>query len=309
MASPEQPTPLASIDPETRIGAVALSVADLRRSLGFYTDALGFDVLRQTEGEAVLGVGATPLLLLTEQPGALPWMVDAMTGLYHFAILLPTRADLGRWLRHFVSRNYPPPGQGDHVVSEALYLRDPDGHGIEVYADRPRESWRWVEGQVQMGGGPVDVRGLFAEAERAGRPWSGLPAGTTIGHVHLQVGDVAEAEAFYQGVLGFDVVARMPTALFVSAGGYHHHLGLNTWHSKGAAPAPADTATLRYFTLALPSDQARAAVLDRIGRAGLRPRESGGVVALEDPWHNTVVLHTGAAPDADDASRLLSKGA
>src|SRR5919197_606310 len=137
MTQLERAEPAVSIDPATQIGAVALSVARLDRSLAFYGDA--------------------PLLLLREQPGALPWMIDRMTGLYHFAILLPTRVDLGRWLRHYVTTPYPPPGQGDHVVSEALYLRDPDGHGIEMYADRPRETWTWVDGQVRMGGGPVDV--------------------------------------------------------------------------------------------------------------------------------------------------------
>jgi catechol 2,3-dioxygenase len=309
MASVEPSAPELSIDPGTRIGAVALTVADMPRSLGFYTDALGFGVLRQGRGEATLGVGESPLLHLTEQPGALPWMVDGMTGLYHVAVLLPTRADLGAWLRHFVGRNYPPPGQGDHVVSEALYLRDPDGHGIEVYADRPREGWRWVDGQVQMGGGPVDVRGLFAEAERAGRRWSGLPHGTTLGHVHLQIGDVAEAEAFYHGVLGFDVVARMPTALFVSAGRYHHHIGLNTWHSQGAPPAPSDTARLRYVTLALPDEAARAAVLERLDRAGLRPRQAGEAAAVEDPWRNTLLLHVGAVPEPAALAPLLPAGA
>jgi catechol 2,3-dioxygenase len=307
VASVERSTPEAPIDPGTRIGAVSLSVADLARSVGFYRQALGFELLRSTPGGAVLGVGTAPLLLLTEQPGALPWMVDGVTGLYHFAVLMPTRADLGRWLRHYVGLAFPPPGQGDHVVSEALYLRDPDGHGVEVYADRPREDWRWVDGQVQMGGGPVDVRGLFAEAERDGRPWSGMPPDATIGHVHLQVGDVAEAEAFYHGRLGFEVVARLPDARFLSAGGYHHHIGLNSWHSQGAGRAPADTAKLAYFTLALPSEAAYAATIERLGRAGLRPREAAGAAAIEDPWRNTILLHSGPPPEPGTAASLLPR--
>jgi catechol 2,3-dioxygenase len=280
-------------------------VASLERSLAFYTDAMGFQLLQRSGGEAVLGAGGTPLLLLHEQPDALPWLVDEMTGLYHYAILVPTRADLGRWLRHFISLGYPPPGQGDHIVSEALYLRDPDGHGIEVYRDRPRAGWHWRDGHVVMGTGPVDVRGLFAEAAAEGSPWSGLPAGTVLGHVHLQVGDIGEAKRFYHDILGFDVVASMPTALFVSAGGYHHHLGLNTWHSKGAAPAPADTASLRFYSIALPSDAARAAVVERVKAAGIRVQEDGSATVVQDPWHNTIVLHTGVLTDA---GRSISDG-
>jgi catechol 2,3-dioxygenase len=295
-----------SIDPATQVGLVALTVADLERSLAFYTRALGLAELRRDGREVVLGAGGVPLLLLREQPGALPWMVDAMTGLYHFAVLVPTRVDLGRWLRHYIGQPYPPPGQGDHVVSEALYLRDPDGHGIEVYADRPRETWTWSDGRVKMGGGPVDVRGLLAEAERAGRPWAGMPAGTTIGHVHLQVGDVAEAEAFYHRVLGFDVVAGGETALFVSAGGYHHHLGLNSWHSRGASPAPADTASLRFYSIALPSEEARAAVLARLEAAGRTGRQVDGATIIEDPWDHAIVLEVASPPDAERAARLAA---
>jgi catechol 2,3-dioxygenase len=280
-----------SIAPETQVGVVALTVADLQRSLAYYTTALGFAVLQQTGADVTLGVAGTPLLLLHELPGARPWPTDAVTGLYHFAILLPTRADLGRWLRHYLGLGYPLPGQGDHLVSEALYLRDPDGHGIEVYRDRPRADWRWSNGQVQMAADPVDIRGLLEDADRSGEPWIGLPPGTTVGHVHLQVGDIARAEAFYHGVLGFDVVAHLPMALFVSAGGYHHHLGMNTWHSRGAAAAPDDTANLRFFTLALPTEEARADVVARLTEAGISARAVDDLVAVRDPWQNTILLH------------------
>ena len=269
-----------SIDPRTGVGTVGLTVADLGRSVGFYTEAIGLAELRRAGGVAELGVGDRVLLELTERPGALPWMVDGMTGLYHFAILLPTRPALGSWLRHYVRLGYPPPGQGDHIVSEALYLRDPDGHGIEMYADRPRAGWQWRDGQVVMGTGPVDVRGLIGQAE----PWSGsLPAGTTMGHVHLQIGDVARGRAFYCETIGFDVVAAMPTALFVSAGGYHHHLGMNTWHSQGAGSAPEDTARMRFFTIVFADEAARAAAAERLGLAD-------GATLVEDPWGNEVRL-------------------
>jgi catechol 2,3-dioxygenase len=172
MAQSQQAAAPASIDPATTVGLLSLTVADLARSLTFYTQALGFALLEQTDGAATLGVGGTPLLLLTEHPGAQLWPHErhGYTGLYHFALLLPTRADLGRWLRHWLELGLPLPGQGDHLVSEALYLSDPDGHGIEVYRDRPRSAWTWVNGQVQMATDPVDLRGVLAEAERAGEP-------------------------------------------------------------------------------------------------------------------------------------------
>ncbi len=308
MTTQQQHTPATSIDPATAVGLVALIVADLERSVAFYTTALGFTVLDRGEGAATLGVAGTPLLLLREQAGARPWPHDqyAYTGLYHFAVLLPTRADLGRWLRHWLELGYPLPGQGDHLVSEALYLSDPDGHGIEIYRDRPRDEWTWMDGQVRMAADPVDIHGLLEDAERSGEPWSGFPAGTRVGHIHLQAGDIAQARAFYHDVLGFDVVAQMPSALFISAGGYHHHIGLNTWHSKGAPPAPADTARLRFYTLDLPSDEARAAVVARLDAAGIAHADAAGAVLVRDPWQNALLLHLGATSDAAAAATLAA---
>ena len=306
MSTVESQVSRVSIDPATQCGVVSLSVASLARSIAFYTDALGFSVLQESGSDAVLGAAGVPLLLLKQETGALPWMVDNMTGLYHFAILLPTRVDLGRWLRHYFTRNYAPPGQGDHVVSEALYLRDPDGHGIEVYRDRPRAEWVWTNGTVKMGSGPVDVRGMIAEADAAGLPWSGLPAGTILGHIHLQVGDIVQAEEFYHGILGFDIVASMGTALFVSAGGYHHHLGLNTWHSQGASPAPDGTATLRFYTLSLPTEAARGDVVARLAAAGIAYEQKGNAVVVRDPSRNAIILHVGVIGDAQTAEKLAS---
>lgn len=296
-----------SIDARTTCGVVGLTVADLERSLRFYTGALGLAELARGGGEAVLGAGGTPLLSLTERKGALPWMVDAMTGLYHFAILAPNRAALGGWLKHYFGQPYPPPGQGDHRVSEALYLRDPDGHGIEVYADRPRETWEWQNGRVRMGSGPVDVRGMIAEHERAGGTWNGMPEGTTIGHVHLQVGSIPEAEAFYHRTLGLDVVAgggEGGKALFVSAGGYHHHLGLNTWHSENAAPAPNDVAGLRFYSLTLPDAEARDEVVGRIDAAVIGREEAASAVVVRDPWGHRVALTVGPLADGGEVQEL-----
>ncbi|HEX8036744.1 MAG TPA: VOC family protein [Ktedonobacterales bacterium] len=286
-----------ALDPATRVGLLSLAVANLERSVIFYRDALGFAVLERGDSQATLGAGDTPLLLLTEEPGATPWPHDrqSFTGLYHFAILVPTRADLGRWLQHWLELGFPLPGQGDHLVSEALYLSDPDGNGIEVYRDRPRSEWRWVNGTVQMAADPVDIRGVLEEAQRAGQPWTGMAPGTRLGHMHLQVGDIPQAEGFYHGVLGFDIVARMPSALFVSAGGYHHHIGMNTWHSRGAGPAPAGFAGLRFFTIESPTEEARANLVARVRAAGLEAREHDGVVAIDDPWQNTILLTVGTA--------------
>jgi catechol 2,3-dioxygenase len=294
-----QPAPVPFvIDAATHIGAVSLRVANLRRSLDYYTRAIGLTVLEQRPLGATLGVGATPLLYLQEQPGALPWMVDNMTGLYHFAILVPTRADLGRWFRHYLPLEFSPPGQGDHIVSEALYLRDPDGHGIEIYADRPRAGWQWTDGSVRMGGGPVDVRGLLAEAAAANASWAGMPEGTYLGHMHLQVSDLTEAHDFYCGVLGFEVVAGSIDfgALFVSAGRYHHHIGMNTWHSKGFTAAPSDTVTLQAFSITLPGEQAVHAIAGRLQAAGIAYQRQGNAITTHDPCGNEVVLRTGASP-------------
>lgn len=296
----------ATIDPGTEVGLLALTVADLERSLTFYTVAIGLSVLERSDGAATLGVAGRPILLLREQPGAEPWPRGARsyTGLYHFAILLPTRADLGRWLRHWLELGFPLPGQGDHLVSEALYLEDPDGHGIEMYRDRPREEWQWSDGQVQMATLPVDIRGLLRDAEEAGRPWSGLPKGTRLGHVHLQVSDIRQSADFYHGVLGFDIVARMPSALFVSAGGYHHHIGMNVWHSRGAGPPPEEFVRLRYFTVDLPSRDALQAVVARIDAAGIAYRQAGDRVVVQDPSEITLVLQAGPAMTVEDAAAI-----
>ncbi|MDQ3855683.1 MAG: VOC family protein [Chloroflexota bacterium] len=301
-----QHSPRASIDPATQVGLVSLTVADLERSVGFYTEALGFEALEQDGAVAVLGTATSPLLLLVAHAGARPWPQGAysFTGLYHFAILLPTRAGLGRWLRHWLDLGYPLPGQGDHLVSEALYLSDPDGNGIEIYRDRPRGEWRWIGGQVQMATDPVDIRGLLTEAEAAGEPWTGLPEGTRIGHVHLQVGDIAQARDFYHEILGFDIVAQMPSALFVSAGGYHHHIGMNTWHSRGASPAPSGTAGLRCFTLELPSEEARADVIGRLDGHGIAYTREAGLTIVRDPSQNAILLQVRTIEDAGSAVRL-----
>lgn len=284
------------LHPATAMGLVALTVADRERAVAFYTDALGFAVLGRDGPTATLGAAGTPLLLLHERPGA-PTAPPGATGLYHFAILVPSRADLARALRHLVESGHPPSGAADHLVSEALYLSDPEGNGIEIYRDRPRDAWPHKDGRMQMGTDPLDLRALLAEAHADPRPWDGLPAGTRLGHMHLQVADIPRARDFYHGVLGFDIVfdwERMG-ALFVSAGGYHHHLGLNTWRSRGGRPAPAGSAGLRYFTIHLPDAAALAPVLARLDAAGVAHQQAHGGEAFEDPWRNGIVLTAGVA--------------
>jgi catechol 2,3-dioxygenase len=290
-----QSTNPTSLHPDTHLGMLALTVSDLSRSLIYYREALGFQVLKQGEGEALLGaLDGRPLLHLTEQKGATEWPRGgrSYTGLYHFAILVPSREDLGRWLRHWLGLGLPHPGQADHLVSEALYLEDPDGHGIEIYRDRPREEWPRVNGQIQMAADPLDIPGILADAERDGKPWEGMPPGTTLGHMHLQVSDIPQAQAFYCDVLGFEVIVVWHNALFISAGGYHHHIGMNTWHSRGMGPAPADSVNLQHFTIHLPDESALAPVLARLDAAGIpytRDSEKGKVI-VQDPWRNTLHL-------------------
>ena len=275
-------TATASIPATTRMGAVHLTVSGLERSLGYYRKEIGLDVLDEGAGRASLGAGETELLGLVEEPGARP--AGRHTGLFHFALRVPERVELARWLAHAARDRVPLVGLSDHFVSEAIYLSDPDGHGIEIYHDRPRELW---EGQVmsRMTTDPLDVAGLLAELDDpAAAPFDGLPAGTDMGHVHLQVADVADALSFYRDVLGFDLMAELfGTAAFFGAGGYHHHVGANTWHSRGASPPPPGSAALRHATIVLPDAAERDRVAGRIADAGQEPEARPDGVLVRDP--------------------------
>jgi catechol 2,3-dioxygenase len=279
-----------SIHPDTQIGVVSLTVASLERSIAFYEQVLGFRTLSRVENSAALGAAGEPaFLLLTEVPGAPPKPIRA-TGLYHFAILVPSRADLGRSLKHLVESEYRLDGYSDHLVSEALYLSDPDGNGIEIYRDRARDEWEWQNGHVVMASEMPDLRGILAEGERDPRPWMGLSEGTRIGHIHLQVADIPQAAQFYHNVLGFDIVAELPSALFVSAGGYHHHIGLNTWNSLRSGPTPAESAGLRYFSITFLDVEARQQVLARLEAAHIPFEQHGEAVTVNDLWDNVIHL-------------------
>jgi catechol 2,3-dioxygenase len=278
------------LPPATRIGAVRLQVADLARSLAYYERVLGLRAVNRTASGVSLGPpgGGDPILELRERPGAKPVPRRGRLGLFHFAILLPDRASLGRFVRH-LSEIGAYAGMSDHLVSEALYLNDPDGLGIEVYADRARDQWRYDGRELQMATIPLNVQDLVAAGGT--EPWTGMPNGTTIGHVHLHVGDLDQAAAFYHEALGFDkVVWSYPGALFLSAGGYHHHLGTNTW-AAGAPSAAEDDARLIEWDLVLPDAATVAAAGASVEQAGgTIERAADGTILARDPWGTPVRL-------------------
>jgi catechol 2,3-dioxygenase len=281
-----------SIPATTTMGPVHLTVADLERSLAYYRDAVGLDVREREGGRASLGAGNQELLALVEEPGARP--APRHTGLFHFALLVPERADLARWLAHAARERVPLAGMSDHYVSEAVYIGDPDGHGIEIYADRPREVWA---GRVmaRMTTEPLDVNGLLAELDDpATAPFDGLAAGTVMGHVHLQVASTEDAVVFYRDVLGFEVMAELvPSAAFFGAGGYHHHVGANTWRTRGATPPPSGSAALRHATIVLPSSSERNRVAARVADAGQDPEAVDEGIRIRDPSGIALVLAAG----------------
>lgn len=273
---------------DARVGRVRLQVSDLDTSVAYYTRVLGFRVASQQGRVAELGSQDGPVLVeLHERRGARPVPRRGLLGLYHFAILLPDRAALGRFVAH-LGEVGAYAGSADHLVSEALYLSDPDGLGIEVYADRPRGQWTRHGREIAMTTAPLDLRAVVRAS--GGEPWAGMPSGTTIGHVHFHVGALDEAEAFYYSALGFDkVVWSYPGALFFSAGGYHHHVGTNTW-AAGAPAAGADDARLLEWELRLPAAKDMAAAAASAARAGYGVRTDDADRLITDPWGTTVRL-------------------
>jgi catechol 2,3-dioxygenase len=288
-----------SIDPGTLIGHVSLTVASLERQTAFYEQVLGFKVHWRNEGQAGLGAGGRDLLLLTEKEGFRRYR--GVTGLYHFAVLFPNRRELARAVKRLFTlryQNYPT----DHIMTKTTYLDDPEGNGIELYAESPEDgTWSLADGQyitrradgsLSDGREPLDLEALFSNLMTDDRLDVAVPAETRVGHVHLHVRDIDEAVDFYHGAIGFDLmgVARPFRMAFVSAGGYHHHVGLNTWQGEGAPPPPQDAVGLRHFQVLLPSAEALGEVVERLKHKKISIEETAQGALVRDPSGNGVVL-------------------
>ncbi|GAA0315315.1 VOC family protein [Bacillus carboniphilus] len=275
--------------PVSYVSDIHLYVSDLTRSIAFYESVIGFKVMKESEQRATLTAdGKTPLVTI-EQPNEVTPRNQHNTGLFHFALLLPTRADLAKALIHLVKSQYPLQGASDHLVSEALYLADPDGNGIEIYADRPDETWNWHNGEVEMATIALDAQGLVDEDD--GTPWQGLPPATVMGHIHLQVSELENTYEFYCKGLGLDLVTKYGNqALFISSGAYHHHIGLNTWVSQGGEKPVETSVGLKWYTLVLPSDDDLSKTISLLKEVNAPVNDKDGYIQTEDPSGNVIHL-------------------
>lgn len=288
MSFPKPTSRPISLDPATGVGEVHLTVRDFKKSLPFYQNVMGMKVHRNDKGVAHLGAGGADLVVLTENPDAK--VLRRAPGLYHFAILVPSRFELARSLRRFAENDIQL-GFGDHIVSEAIYLSDPDGNGIEVYRDRPRSEWYDKQGNFMMGTLPVDVEGVLGELSQEKDEWQGLDSDTIMGHMHLKSSNVDRDEPFYRDIIGLDEMANLQgSAAFLSAGGYHHHLGMNSWESANAAPPPPDSVGLQYFVLNLANQADLERATNRLLQAGAKLQDTEAGILTRDPSQNAVVL-------------------
>lgn len=277
------------IDPNLQIGLTTLKVKDLDQMAAYYENVIGLSVLDHDYGSMTLGIKADnrPIVRLINQPNGRAY--PRATGLFHLAILLPTRADLGQWLRHF-SQTGQLDGAGDHLVSEALYLNDPEGNGLEIYRDRPRSDWpKTSDGKIKMDTLAVDIPSVLAAA--SDEPFGKMPSGTVTGHIHLQVDDASNAGDFYHALLGFETTEYISNqAGFFGAGGYHHHIGANIWRSRGAEPPPADALGLDRYELIFSTAEKLNEVVARLEAADYPFERLGSAVEVIDPAGNKVVL-------------------
>jgi catechol 2,3-dioxygenase len=280
-------SPPSSLPSTLRLGPVRIAVTDLDRSIDFYERALGLRLHAREGSVATMGVGGEELLVLIEEPAARP--AGRHAGLYHFALLYPSREDLARAAQRLAATRTPISGASDHGISEAIYLPDPDGNGIELAADRPREQWPADLG-YQNGPAPLDFPALVGTIEGE-QPTPRVGEGLRMGHLHLHVGDIDEGLRFYRDLLGFEQQANLGTAAFVSAGGYHHHLGFNVWNGEGVGAPPEHSAGLRFWTVQLPADEL-AAVRARLESAGVPVEDHDGGFLVRDPWETAVAFTT-----------------
>jgi len=282
-------TPLFALTTPMHVGDVALRVRDLPLMAGYYQNVLGLEVLSENASRVELGAGGVRLLTLDLVEGA-PIEPRSAAGLYHTAFLMPSRADLARWLVHAAITQVPLTGFADHSVSEAVYLDDPEGNGIEVYSDRPEGSWLWVAGRVAMGTNPLDIDDMFTLTDTSSDTYSVAPAGLRIGHIYLRAGNIDAATSFYSAAMGLDITSARPDAVFLSSGRYHHHVALNIWESSGAGRRDAATTGLARFSLQLSDAQLLAARREQLVAAGHAATEIEGGLAFEDPWGTEVRL-------------------
>ncbi|MCW2307471.1 VOC family protein [Rhodobium gokarnense] len=271
------------------IDRAGLRVRNLEGTILFYRQVIGLEVLSRTEHGALLGAGGAGFLELERDPGAAPAPVGA-AGLYHLAFEMPTRPDLARWIVHAARHRIPVSGLADHRVTESVYLDDPEGNGIEVYASRPEAEWMWTGGQVAMGVFDLDLDPLLKLVDRSEEAYAGAPAAMRIGHIHLRVGDLAAAERFYSDLLGFDVTRRASGVVFLSSGKYHHHVAVNVWESAGAGRRGETDLGLSWFSVAIADRPALDDRKARLRSAGVPFRSIAGGIDVEDPWGNRVRL-------------------
>ncbi|WP_130807479.1 VOC family protein [Senegalia massiliensis] len=268
---------------------IELKVEDLKRSLDFYKNIMGFKVLEEKEKELILTIdGSTPIINL-RQPKDVIKKIPKRTGLYHFAILLPNRLQLGSFLKNIKEKNYPILGGANHEVSEAIYLQDPDDNGIEIYSDIDSSKWIWEDKKVQMSNRLLDYEDLLSQSENS--RWIGMPEDAIIGHIHLHVDNLEKAKDFYVNGLGFDVVMEMgKSALFLSSGGYHHHVGLNIWNGTDVGPLPQNSVGMEYYTIKLPNKDMRKETINRLKKLNYKIIEKGKKVYTKDTSGNSIKL-------------------
>ncbi|WP_243291511.1 VOC family protein [Bacillus sp. FJAT-47783] len=275
--------------PNIFVNHVKIKIENLERSLNFYQEVIGFKILEQTKSTAKLTTDGKTSVLSIEQPENVVPKQGKTTGLYHFALLLPHRSDLANIVRYFVEKGIQF-GSSDHLVSEALYLSDPDGNGIEIYVDRDPSEWNWNNEEVVMAVDPLNFQNLLSN-EKQEQLWKGLPEGTVMGHIHLHVSELKHTEEFYTKGLGFEVVNRYGSqALFISTGKYHHHIGLNTWNGVGAPSLPVNSVGLESFTLMFPNEEARDHVVANLKKLGASITKKNGTFITSDPSGNCIHL-------------------